>query len=251
MSTTAHRFGLLRRAWRVAAGVCTTARGSESLPRAFGLAAGCRVWWAPKVKPKAPPAGLAPGMGGRVVGWRCCLWSPSPGFPVASSPERKQTGLAESSRIAAAVVRPRPAGHRQPGQLGYARRRDGESGTQAPVCGEVLGCHTVLGSCCTGVRLLLYPARPLCSRWGLLPVPVCVPDPSSLSAVLAQSGRTGGVRPDGTAPQRRRFGLTPPGRSDSLRASTATRDPGLGDHTTTATHAGSSVPSEPRPAGGA
>src|SRR6185312_14158398 len=66
---------------------------------AFGLAGGGRVWWVPEVKCR-PPAGTtawgeaAVGLVGcgsrrfgfvaslrtglrRVVGWRCCLWSPS------------------------------------------------------------------------------------------------------------------------------------------------------------------------------
>ena len=92
---------------------------------------------------------------GRVEGWRpatvrlCCLvphgavsrwWAAVAAcgrrvswVPCRIHAIRKQIGLAVSNRIAAAVVRLRPAGHRQPDQLGYARGRGKEPRTHTPV----------------------------------------------------------------------------------------------------------------------
>ncbi|MEZ0110090.1 hypothetical protein ABH920_004104 [Catenulispora sp. EB89] len=118
-----------------------------------------RVWsggWRPRlVGASRPPAGtlqrggdprvLLFGGGPRLFGStsRCCLrragrWQsllvvaevlgPSP----RRRRKRNQSGLAVSSRIAAAVVRPRSAGHHRPGQVGFARRRGEGPRTNTP-----------------------------------------------------------------------------------------------------------------------
>jgi len=52
-----------------------------------------------------------------------------------------------------------------------------------------------------GTRTRRWPCEP--EGAGILPTGGVVPDPSSLSAVLAQPARPGGVRPDGAGPQQR------------------------------------------------
>ncbi|MEZ0110454.1 hypothetical protein ABH920_004469 [Catenulispora sp. EB89] len=72
--------------------VCTTAHRSESLRTrlVWRLAAACGGHLKSKTGPPAAPArraALAPGRGAALLGAGRCLWSPCPGFPVASSPD--------------------------------------------------------------------------------------------------------------------------------------------------------------------
>ena len=100
MYTTARWFELLQRAWRVAVSVCRGAHRSESLPHAFGLAAACRMWWAPEVKNRASGGHSCneregSGSGRRFrAGRRFRVWSPLSRVP------RRDRRLTESDRPA-------------------------------------------------------------------------------------------------------------------------------------------------------
>jgi len=147
---TTRRSSLSAALWRLAVFASTTTHRSESLrtrhvggrlPRLVGA-----------LRPPAgalqrggDPRDLLFGGGPRLFGStsRCCLrragrWQsllvvaevlgPSP----RRRRKRNQSGLVVSSRIAAAVVGPRSAGHHQPGQVGFARRRGEGPRTNTP-----------------------------------------------------------------------------------------------------------------------
>ncbi|MEY9861971.1 hypothetical protein ABH935_007614 [Catenulispora sp. GAS73] len=79
-----------------------------------------------------------------LVGGGRCLWSPRFWAPRHVVALRNQPGSVASSRITVAVVRLRPAGHHQTGQVGFARRRGEGPRTNTPH-GPVGHGHRVAG----------------------------------------------------------------------------------------------------------
>ncbi|MEZ0115111.1 hypothetical protein ABH920_009146 [Catenulispora sp. EB89] len=142
-----------------------------------------------------------------------------PGFPVASSPHGSrpvrwyQVG---PLLLWSSLVRLDTTG---PVSLATPADATGNPGQPRVWCG-----HGPLGR--VHLRVVTWRARDA----GILPTGGVVPDPSSLSAVLAQPARTGGVRPNATRPQQRairldtaRPGWFPPG--DDSDEGSGTRRP--------------------------
>ncbi|MEZ0111094.1 hypothetical protein ABH920_005109 [Catenulispora sp. EB89] len=200
----------------LAAGGCSCARPRTGPSHCAHVrwAGGGRVWWAPesqrqglrrRLRGERPRSGDG--------GPRC--WAPDvacgrlcPGFPVTSSPGRKQTGPVVSSRITrccgAASCDLTP-----PARSAWLRPPTRRGTRDNPGLWEGFPRLGHATSPSAGVRTRVDPVH---TTGGV------VPDPSSLSAVLAQPARTGGVKPDAARPQQRamrldtaRPGWFPPG----------------------------------------
>jgi len=200
--------------------------------------------------------------------------SPVPPQPNSNQPQRHQQAagqrqplLHQPLRLGSPHTRPRP--HPRPGLPRHRPSSPGLRSTHPPPSnpGPPAPRKTSDGRRPTTTDPP-PPARPRAATPNRRPThrtshTTCRPTTGPLSRVPRRCRRASANQPDQTVSgsgienrrptrQPQRPDLTPSGRDGSLRASTATRDPGLGDHKTnrrpTAVGWG---PSEPRPAGGA